>query len=139
MKRTKKIAIVIMLVLAIATLVTALTACKIKNYDMSGVSFADATYTYDGQEHKIEITGTLPKGVTVAYTNNTLTNVGEVTATAIFTGDDSFNPIPSMTAKLKITPAAVQGVVFADKTVTYNGQEHVLELTGDLHQGSNVT
>ena len=35
------------------------------DYDMSGVSFEDATYPYDGKEKTLEITGQLPEGVTV--------------------------------------------------------------------------
>ena len=36
------------------------------HYDMSGVKFEDAEYTYDGQEKKLEIEGVLPAGVSVA-------------------------------------------------------------------------
>ena len=51
-------------------------------YDMSAVTFADKTETYTGQEITITITGKLPEGVTVSYTNNALTNVGSTLATA---------------------------------------------------------
>jgi hypothetical protein len=40
-------------------------------YDMFGVTFDDATYTYDGTEKTIAITGTLPSGVTVSYSRPT--------------------------------------------------------------------
>jgi hypothetical protein len=46
-------------------------------YDMSGVTFVDKTVAYDGQPHKIEIGGTLPAGVTVSYTGNGQTDIGE--------------------------------------------------------------
>jgi len=81
-------------------------------YDMSGVSFTGVSYTYDGIEKKIEISGTLPSGVTVNYTNNTLTNAGSTTATATFSGDtDNYEAIASMTAVLTITKAAGEGSV----------------------------
>ena len=72
-------------------------------YDMSGITFADATYTYDGSLFTIEISGTLPKGVTVEYANNSQTEVGVYLATASFTGDsENYNDIPDMTATLTI-------------------------------------
>ena len=44
-----------------------LTACGKTDYDMSGVSLQDATYTYDGNSHVLEVTGDLPTGVTAEY------------------------------------------------------------------------
>ncbi|MCD7746339.1 MAG: InlB B-repeat-containing protein [Lachnospiraceae bacterium] len=100
-------------------------------YDMSGVSFADATYTYDGTEKTLIITGSesLPDGVTVTYTENTLTNVGSIEVTATFTGDaDNYEAIDSKKATLTI--------VNADLTVTVNGYEGAYD--GDAH-GITVT
>lgn len=77
------------------------------DYDMSGVSFSDVTYTYNGTEKTIVISGTLPAGVTVSYENNTLTNAGNITATAKFEGVDTenYNLIPNKTAVLTIDKA----------------------------------
>ncbi|MFA6830054.1 MAG: leucine-rich repeat domain-containing protein [Bacilli bacterium] len=72
------------------------------DYDMSGASFADATVPYDGLEHELVITGALPEGVTVSYTSNKLTEVGTLTVTASFTGDDNHNPISDMVATLTV-------------------------------------
>ena len=73
------------------------------DYDMSNVKFEDKTVTYDGNEHTLEITGTLPEGVSVSYTNNKLTEVGSIEATATFVGDyENYNEIPNMTATLTI-------------------------------------
>ena len=75
-------------------------------YDMSGVSFENATYIYDGSEKTLTITGTLPDGVTVEYTANTLTDAGSVEVTASFTGDKTnYNEIAVMTATLTIERA----------------------------------
>ena len=72
-------------------------------YDMSGVSFSDLMAPYDGAAHSIEIKGTLPNGVTVAYEGNGQTTVGEYTVTATFKGDaQNYNPIEPMTATLTI-------------------------------------
>ena len=77
------------------------------DYDMSGVSFEDATYTYDGGEKTLTVTGTLPEGVTVSYSANTLTDAGELEVTATFTGEDTdnYNAIDPMTATLTINKA----------------------------------
>ncbi|MCD8012538.1 MAG: MBG domain-containing protein, partial [Lachnospiraceae bacterium] len=73
-------------------------------YDMSGVSFEDATFEYDGGEKTLEISGTLPDGVTVTYSGNTLTEAGSITAIATFTGDmDNYGAIDLMMATLTIT------------------------------------
>lgn len=75
-------------------------------FTMSGVSFTDASYTYDGSEKTLTITGTLPDGVTVEYTANTLTDAGSVEVTASFTGDKTnYNEIAVMTATLTIERA----------------------------------
>ncbi len=76
-------------------------------YDLSSISFSDTTYTYDGTEKELVITGTLPEGVSVTYKNNTLTNVGSILATAMFVGVDSknYNLIEDQTATLTISKA----------------------------------
>lgn len=82
---------------------SASTSVEKLDYDMSNVKFEDKTVTYDGNEHTLEITGTLPEGVSVSYTNNKLTEVGSIEATATFMGDyENYNEIPNMTATLTI-------------------------------------
>ena len=76
------------------------------HYDMSGVTFEDAEYTYDGQEKKLEIEGVLPAGVSVAYSENSRTDAGELTVTATFTGDaENYEAIAPMSATLRIGKA----------------------------------
>ncbi len=72
------------------------------DYDMSGVSFNDVVVSYDGTEHELVISGELPDGVSVSYSNNKLTAAGSLVVTATFTGDDKHNPIEPMTATLKV-------------------------------------
>ena len=72
-------------------------------YDMSGITFADGNFTYDGEAHGIAISGTLPAGVSVTYDVSDKVNAGEYTVTATFAGDyANYNAIPDMTAKLTI-------------------------------------
>ena len=74
-------------------------------YDMNGITFPNDTVTHDGQSHSILIIGTLPNGVSVAYTGNAQTAIGEYDVTATFSVSDPDNyEIPTaMTAKLVIT------------------------------------
>ena len=87
-----------------------LTITKIA-YDLSGITFEDAEYVFDGTEKKIEISGKLPTGVTVAYYDadgnvggNVQTAVGTYAITARFSGDTvNHEPIADvLTATLTI-------------------------------------
>ena len=87
------------------------------NYDMTGVTFENASFKYDGTEKTITISGTLPTGadgiqVTVSYsgTNGTaLTNAGstEITATFATTSANYNVPEATKTATLTITPVTL--------------------------------
>ena len=79
-------------------------------YDMSGVTFENKTVSYSGEAQTIEISGTLPAGVTVTYTYtkdgetvDSAAEAGEYTVTAVFAGDaDNYEAIASMTATLTV-------------------------------------
>ena len=74
-------------------------------YDMSGVTFEDASFEADGSPKSIEVSGSLPDGVTVTYEGNGQTAPNVYTVTAKFSGDaTNYEPIPDMTATLTITP-----------------------------------
>ena len=73
-------------------------------YDMSGVTFADASFVEDGTVRSLAIVGTLPAGVTVTYEGNGQSVPGTYTVTAKFTGDTvNYYQIDDMTATLTIT------------------------------------
>ena len=74
-------------------------------YDMSGVKFADKTFTYDGTGKSITINGALPSGVTVTYNGNNVKSVGNHKVLANFTGDSKHEKIPPMTAYITILKA----------------------------------
>ncbi|TVP54683.1 MAG: hypothetical protein EA341_00065, partial [Mongoliibacter sp.] len=71
--------------------------------DITGITLEDASFVFDGTVKTIEITGTLPDGASVSYTDNTQTNVGTQAATATITGSN-FNTLV-LSADLVITPA----------------------------------
>lgn len=104
-----------------------------KDYDMSRISFEDMVVTYDGEEHEITISESLPEGVTVSYRNNKLTDVGSIEATAIFSHNNpDYNEIPSMTATLTIIEAEIGGISLISETHIYDGEEKSLEIFGFL-------
>jgi hypothetical protein len=105
-------------------------------FDMSKIGFNDVTYVYDGKEKKVEITGTLPEGVSVSYKDNTLTNAGSVKATASFTHTNkNYNVIPDKTATLTVSKSEVAGITFEGSTAVYDGSEHSLAIAGTLPEG----
>ena len=109
-------------------------------YNMTDVKFEDASYTYDGSEKTLTISGTLPAGVIVAYENNKLTNAGSVTAKAKFTIADSNNycAIKDMTATLTITKAKPTVSISAKPDSLRGGGKVTLTVTGVPEKG-NVT
>ena len=101
---------------AIANMTATLTINK-ATYDMSGISIANKTVTYNGESHSIVIAGTLPAGVSVSYDNNGKTNAGVYTITANFTGDaNNYNAIANITATLTIKSIVVENDVKDEET-----------------------
>ena len=127
-------------------LMFSITSCKKKKVDFSfseyGITLENKTVDFDGNSHSIEITGTLPSGITVSYTGNGQVNPGTYTVTASF-GDSTgkYNPIPELTATLTINQKknALEGISFSNKTVTYDGNSHSIEITGTLPSGVEVS
>ena len=83
------------------------------NYDLSGISFEDREFPYDGYEHFLEIEGTLPEGLAVTYSGNNLLRqpgTNEVTATitvAVPSANWKLEPDPTkLFAKLIVLPAS---------------------------------
>lgn len=109
--------------------------------DMSGVSFPNGAFTYDGQEHSIAISGELPAGVTVTYTGNGQVDAGKYTVTASFTVPEGCDPVPDMTAIMVIREADPDLSSLGLKTdepyiFTYDGQpKSILPATDVLPAG----
>lgn len=126
-----------------------------------GVSFADGSASFTGDKHKLEITGTLPSGVSVRYSyvkdgvnfgSDGVSAVGEYTVTATFSFDNAADAdnykivkggseISSLTAKLTVRrqSATVSGIVFEDGRATYDGNVHRLQVSGDAEGVTGVT
>lgn len=69
-----------------------------------GITYSDKTFTYDGIQKELVLSGTLPEGSNVVYTNNVGTNAGVYNATAKITcnGYSELN----LSAKMTINKAS---------------------------------
>lgn len=105
--------------------------------EISGITFKSDSATYDGNEHSILISGTLPDGVSVDYKNNTATDAGIYTATATISGEHY--KTATLNAILTINEAEIKGITFPKLTVTYDGKEHTATISGTLPDGVSVT
>lgn len=108
----------------VANRTATLTIAK-ATYDMKGISLENKEVEYNQQAQRLEITGTLPNGVTVTYTykQNSIAIEGEYPVAvgtydviASFAGDEeNYNPIDPKTAILAIKSKEVKipiGVTF---------------------------
>lgn len=96
--------------------------------EISGITFEDETFTYDGSKHSLEIKGDLPNGVSVYYTNNNKTNAGTYEVVAKLSGD-GYEPL-ELKAKLIINPAPLSKPgYFYDKYYIYDGQNHSITVS----------
>ncbi len=75
----------------------------------TGITFEDASFDFDGEEHQILCEG-VPAGAKVEYTNNKATKVGEHSATAVIT-KEGYETL-TLNAKLTINMSA-ESVVYA--------------------------
>ena len=101
---------------------------------IEGVTFSGVTYTYDGEEKQVVVTGTIPDGVSVQYTDNKATNAGNYTAQATLSGE-GYRTL-TLTAAWEIKKADISdSLTFADDTVEYDNKKHELVIVGNPPAG----
>ncbi|WP_035484516.1 MBG domain-containing protein, partial [Algoriphagus marincola] len=103
---------------------------------ITGITFTGGSFVFDGSAKSLAITGTLPTGTSVAYTNNGRTDVGTQEVTATITGSN-YNTLV-LTADLTITPADITGITFEDGSFVFDGTEKSIEISGTLPAGTSV-
>jgi len=108
--------------------------------DLSGITLEDESLVYDGEEHTLLVSGTLPEGVTVTYVGGNKSDVGEYEVTAKFFYNGKELTDSALTATLTIKKATINlfGVSAENLTVIYNGTEQAPTLTGTLPDGVGV-
>lgn len=88
--------------------------------DITGITFADKTVVYNGEEHEVTVSGTLPQGVSVTYAGNKATNAGTYSASATLRG----NGYKELTLNAVLTVAKADAVIeaAADQRIAYTGE-----------------
>ena len=110
---------------------------EITETEITGITFSDANFDFDGQEHAVTVTGIIPDGVSVSYANNKGTDAGTYNATATLSGT-GYKTL-TLNAKLTINPLTITGVTFRDKRAVYTGKEHTVTVEGSLPEGVSVS
>ena len=101
-------------------------------YDRSHVSFVSRVFKYDGTEHSLAITGTLPDGVTVTYDNNGRTEVGTVKVWVNFHGDEvNYEPMNKWSADLTVKVMSIEHEAQGYSGV-YDGLAHSITVTTEV-------
>ncbi|MBQ3571800.1 MAG: hypothetical protein IJA15_03115, partial [Clostridia bacterium] len=110
---------------------------KVELSKIEGVTFEGASHYYDGTQKQILVSGTLPSGVSVVYTNNVATEVGVYTAKAVLSGE-GYETL-TLTATLEIKALReITGVTFEGASYYYDGAEKQILVKGELPEGVTV-
>ncbi|MBQ8529222.1 MAG: hypothetical protein IJ459_05745 [Clostridia bacterium] len=108
-----------------------------KKLDITGVSFDGATYTYDGTEKALAVSGTIPDGVSVTYSNEKGTDADTYNATATLQGE-GYNTL-TLKATLTINRADIVGLsAESEQAVKENGNAQLPLYTGKAPDGVSV-
>ncbi|MBN3518964.1 gliding motility-associated C-terminal domain-containing protein [Algoriphagus lutimaris] len=102
-----------------------------------GITLEDGNFVYDGISKSLSISGVVPSGTAVTYTNNSRTDVGSQEVTATISGSN-YNSLV-LTADLTISPATIIGITLDDGSFVYDGTSKSLSISGDLPTGADVT
>lgn len=104
---------------------------------ITGITFSDATYTYDGTEKNITVSGTLPTGVSVSYSSAKATDAGVYNAVATLSG--SGYKTLTLNAKLTINKAELSGIsADENQSVAHDGEFHKPTYSGSVPSGVTV-
>lgn len=101
--------------------------------DMSGISFTNKEFTYDGLVHSLKIEGKLPEEITkVNYTGNDQINKGTYSVNVSFEYDTAnYKVVKDLTANLTINEKELEESMFESlPSVSYTGNKHEPEIKG---------
>ena len=104
---------------------------KINKINITGITFTNKTFDYDGTERTILVDGEIPQDVTATYTNNKGTNAGEYNATATLKGSNYNDLVLTATLKInKISYDMTNAKWDYTTPFTYDGNEKIVSVTG---------
>ncbi len=106
--------------------------------NITGVTFSNGTFVYNGTPQSIAIAGGLPQGASETYINNGQVNAGVYTVTTQITGGGNYNDL-TLTATLTITKATITGVTLNNGTFNFDGTGKSLLIQGTLPPGVTVS
>ena len=106
---------------------------------ITGITFEDQSFVYDGKEHTMELTCDLPDGFKVSYYNNVQKEAGEYEVKAFVVDVNGYYETATITATMTIEKAPITGITLESNTFTYDGQTHKIEIQGKLPNGVTVT
>ncbi len=101
----------------------------------------ETSYTYNGEEQSV-ISGAKVEGIEaeLIYTTNTFTNAGTYTVTITLPGTVNYDEvIERVNVTVEKANLDLGNISFEDKTVFFNFDTHIIELTGKLPEGVTVT
>lgn len=104
-------------------IMTKTATLRITGKQITGVTFIDKEFQYDGKSHSLTVSGELSSGVSVSYSNNGKTDSGSYTVSAKLTGA-GYESL-TLTATLTITPIELtKSGYFYNRAYIYDGQNH---------------
>ncbi|SKB70468.1 gliding motility-associated C-terminal domain-containing protein [Sphingobacterium nematocida] len=109
----------------------------ISKAEIQNITLADGSFVYDGTAKSLLITGTLPQGASVSYTNNGKTDAGIYTVTANINGGTNYNNT-ALSAKLTIQKANLNHLTLRDAQYVYDGSPKSLQVAGAIPNGLTV-
>ena len=98
--------------------------------NITGITFADKTFNYDGTEKSITVSGSLPTGAKVDYTDNKGKNAGTYNATATVKCD-GYNDL-TLDAKMTINKKALTVTGLTAQNKTYDATKNAIISGGSL-------
>lgn len=105
----------------------------------TGLTFNGDTFTYDGDQHSVLYSGTVPEGTDVTYSNNTGTNAGTYNASVTFAKPNYETLTLNATLTINKATIAENAITFTDDTIEYDAKPHSIYIVGNLPAGANVT
>ncbi|MGO4772798.1 MBG domain-containing protein, partial [Flavobacterium sp. W22_SRS_FK3] len=111
---------------------------KINKTELTGITFTANTFIYDGFDKHPEVSGTLPEGVTVVY-SNTQKNAGVYNDVKATLSGSNYNTLV-LTTSMTINKGDLSNAIFLlEKEEVYDGTPKKLSLDGILPDGVTPT
>jgi len=109
---------------------------RIRNKVMTDISFDPVVYTYTGEEFKIEATGDIPLGATVAYPYGQYFKDAGLYDVSVIISKEGYDTL-TLYSTITIEKATydLSTFTFENKTVEYNGFQQSLEIEGTMPKG----